>query len=97
MKYAPIAALLLAILGWALTAVTTTNLLSGHFDERTCQTACVQALFFGGVAAGVISLILGVIGLTRSEGRALTYLALLLAVPLCGIFAGLILIGNFAG
>jgi hypothetical protein len=96
MKYAPIAALLLAILGWALTAVTTIHLLSGHFDERTCQTACVQAYFFSGVAAGVVSLILGLVGLTRPGGRVLTYLALLLAVPLCAVFAGLFLIGNFA-
>ena len=96
MRFIPLIALLLAVTGWVLTVLTGINALSGHFDERTCQTACMQGLFFGGIAAGLASVILGVFALTKPEGRVLTYLALALAVPLCGVFAALILIGNFA-
>jgi hypothetical protein len=95
-RFIPLIALLLAGLGWLLTVLTGVNALSGDFEGRTCQTACLQGLFFGGIAAGVTALILGVIGLTKPDGRTLTYVALALALPLCAVFAALILIGNFA-
>jgi hypothetical protein len=88
-------ALLLTLAGWVLTALTTVNLLSGHFDDRTCQTACVQMLFFSGVAAGVSGLVVSGLALRRPEGRIISVLTLLLALALCAIFAVLFIAGNF--
>ena len=96
MKFIPIIAVLLAVAGWVMTALMGINLLSGHFDERTCQTACVRGYFFAGIAAGGVALLLGLLGLVRPGRRALTLLALALALPLVGVMAGIILIGNFA-
>ena len=95
MNLIALSALLFTAAGWALTALTVMNLLSGHFDDRTCQTGCVQALFFSSVAAGVAGLVLGGVGLRRSDGRILSAVALLLALVLCGIFAVLFIAGNF--
>jgi hypothetical protein len=88
-------ALLLTLAGWVLTALTAVNLLSGHFDDRTCQTACVQMLFFSGVASGVAGLVVSGLALRRPEGRIIAVLTLLLALALCAIFAVLFIAGNF--
>jgi hypothetical protein len=95
MKALPFLALLLALVSWVLMALTGINTLSGHFDERTCQTACVQTYFFSAVATGGIGLLLALVALVRSDFRIVTYSALIVALPLCAVFAGLILIGNF--
>jgi hypothetical protein len=88
-------ALLVTFAGWALTALTVMNLLSGHFDDRTCQTDCVQMLFFSGVAAGIGGLVLSIVSLFRPQGRILGIIALLMALVLCAIFAVLFVAGNF--
>lgn len=88
-------ALLLTITGWIFTALTVTNMLSGHFDDRTCQTDCVQMLFFSAVASGVAGLVLSGISLSRPHGRILSVTALLMALTLCAIFATLFIVGNF--
>jgi hypothetical protein len=95
MNLVALSALLLTVAGWVLTILTAMNLLSGQFDDRTCQTGCVQILFFSGVAAGVAGLVLSAIGLRRPEGRMMSVAALLLALVLCAIFAVLFIAGNF--
>jgi hypothetical protein len=95
MNLAALSALLLSVAGWALTVLTAMNLLSGHFDDRTCQTGCVQMLFFSSVAAGVGGLVLSVVGLRRPEGRIMSVAALLMALVLCAIFAVIFIAGNF--
>jgi hypothetical protein len=94
MNVIALSALLLTAAGWILTALTVMNLLSGQFDDRTCQTGCVQMLFFSGVAAGVAGLVLSGIGLRRPEGRIVSVIALLMAFVLCAIFAVLFIAGN---
>ena len=86
--------LVITIAGWILTGLTGVNLLSGHFDDRTCQTDCVQTLFFSAVAAGISGLVLSVIALFRSNGRILSLIALLLALSLCSVFGVLYIAGN---
>ncbi len=88
-------ALLLTITGWILTALTGMNLLSGYLEDRSCQTDCVQMLFFSAVATGVSGLVLSGISLLRPHGRMLSVTALLMALALCAIFATLFIVGNF--
>lgn len=87
---------LLSIGGWVLVALTATNLLSGDMAERTCQTGCVKTMFFSAVAIGVVALIFGLVSVFKAQTRGLGWLTLVLAVPLCGIVGGIIVIGNTA-
>ena len=96
-KAIPLLALLLALGGWVLLVLTFANVLSGPLEDRICQTSCVQTYFFAGIAAGGIAFALGFIAMLRAETRTLPgYASLALAVPLCGVFGALIVIGNFA-
>jgi hypothetical protein len=88
-------AILLTLAGWVLTALTGMNLLSGHFDGRTCLTDCVQMLFFSAVATGVAGLVLSGLSLLSTKGRVLSWVGLLMALALCSIFAVLFITGNF--
>lgn len=94
MRTIALIALLLAVAAWVLTGMTTVNILSGPFEGRACQTDCVSTLFWAGVGTGVVALLLGLIGVIRPGARVLGSISLLLAVPLCGIFAVLIIIGT---
>lgn len=96
MNVASLPAILLTLAGWTLTALSAAAMLSGPYDGRTCQTECVQTLFFSGMATGVLGLILGIVGLRFATGRRLSQVSLWLAGPLCAIFAALFLIGNLA-
>jgi hypothetical protein len=96
MKAAPLLGLVLTLGGWILLVATGTNVLSGPFEGRTCQSDCVQTLFYAAVAVGFSGLIVAAIAALRKQTRGLiAYGALLLALALCAIFAALILIGNF--
>ena len=88
-------ALGLSAAGWALTILTGFTLLT-RGPDGDCQTACVQAMFFSGVGAGGLGLLLGLLALRQTRGRPVTYIALALALSLCAILATLILIGVFA-
>lgn len=88
-------AFLITVAGWILTGFTGMNLLSGDFDDRTCQTDCVQSLFFAAVASGFTGLTLSIIALFRPAGRILSVLSLLLALALCSVFGALYVAGNF--
>jgi hypothetical protein len=94
MPVMPFGALSLGTVGWVLLGLTFMNLGSGAMEERTCQAACLQAYFFSASAASGIGLILGILGLTKPDFRGVTYLALVLLIPLCFLIGGLILIGN---
>ena len=90
-----LSALLLTLTGWVLTALTGMHLLSGYLEDRTCQTDCVQMLFYSAVAVGVGALVLSSISLSRPQGRILSVTSLLMALALCAIFATLFIVGNF--
>jgi Trk-type K+ transport system membrane component len=94
MRLMPFGAFSLGIVGWVLLGLTFMNLAGGPMEERTCQTACLQTYFFSASAAGGIGLILGILGLNRPDFRSVTYVALVLLIPLCCLIGGLILIGN---
>lgn len=96
MKAISIFATLLSIGGWVLVGLTVANLLSGSFDDRTCQTDCVQLMFFGSAAAGVIALLLGLYSALKSDARTLSWLSIALALPLCVICGAIVLIGTTA-
>lgn len=96
MKVLPLLALLLTIIGWVITVLTGITLLSGPYEGRTCQTECVQIMFFSGLAVTSLALLIAVFTLLRSTRRGLAYTSVALVFPLGMIYAGLILIGNFA-
>ena len=87
-------ALPITLAGWGLIALTTMNLLSGHFDDRTCLTDCVQTYFYYSLAAGLGGLLLSFLAVLHPKGRAWGVFSLLLALPLCAIFATLYLVGH---
>ena len=76
-----------ALAAWTLTVLMTMNLLSGHFETRTCQTECVQFYFFAAVAAGFAALVTGLVSASSPRTRVIGISALVLAIPLCAIFA----------
>ena len=85
---------LLSLGGWILAALAATHMLSGYMDERTCQTGCVQVLFFSALGVGLVALVLGLMSVFRAQTRIPGGLALLLALPLCGVLGGIVVIGN---
>jgi len=95
-KVLPLFALLFAITGWILIGWTTVILLSGDDEGRTCYTDCVQMIFFSGLGAIVVALVVDGFALKYSDARALIYTGLGLAAPLGLIYATLILIGVLA-
>jgi CHASE2 domain-containing sensor protein len=95
MNLPALSGLLLAATGWVLFAMMGLNLLSGHFDDRSCHTDCVKSLFLFSVAAGISGLLLSGIGVFRPNGRILGIIALLAALALCSVFLVLFIAGNF--
>lgn len=89
-------AVTLSLAGWVLVIVSAMQLLSGTFDTRSCQTGCVSIIFWLSVAAGVAGLLLGLMSLFANFHNTYARISVILGLPLCAIFAGLILIGQFA-
>lgn len=98
MKIAAPIALVLAIFGWGLTFFIGDTLLSGTaLADRACQTGCIKGLFFTGFGVGALALLLSGLTLTKqAAGRVLGVGALMLALPLFAIYAGIVVIGNLA-
>ncbi len=94
MKLTAPLALLLSLGGWVLLVMVFLNLLSGHLDDRTCGTECVRNYFFAAAGLGAAGALAAFISLF-SESRWLSLGAIVVALPLAGIIAGIILIGNF--
>jgi hypothetical protein len=76
-----------ALVAWTLTVLMTMNLLSGHFDTRTCQTGCVQSYFFSAAATGFVALVTGLVSVLSPTTRVIGIFALILAIPLCAIYS----------
>lgn len=87
MKITATLGVIAALAAWTLTALLTMNLLSGHFDTRTCQTGCVQTYFFAAAAAGFAALVTGVVSAVSQKTRVIGIFALILAIPLCAIYS----------
>ena len=75
-----------------MTIALVVNMLSGTFDTRVCQTACVQAIYWGALATTLVGVVFSVLALRR-EKRPSTMFALLALMILVGIFATTMIIG----
>ena len=84
-----------ALLSWALAVFLVTQLLSGTFDDRTCQTTCVSVLFWMSFAIAAIGLIFSIGGISIGKSSLIKYLSGLALFVLCGIYITTILIGTF--
>ena len=84
-----------ALISWALAVFLVTQLLSGTFDERTCQTTCVSILFWMSFAIAVVGLIFSVGGISIGKSNWIKTISLLALVGLCGIYVTTMLIGTF--
>ncbi len=47
-----------AVISWALASVLVYQMLSGNFDQRSCQTLCVQMIALAALAAPIFGLAL---------------------------------------
>ncbi len=96
-KIAAPSALVLAVFGWILTLYITMTMLSGTtLAERSCQTDCIRGLFFSTFALGAFTIGLATLALVKHAARIPSIAALLLAVPMFLIYAGIVVIGIFA-
>ena len=84
-----------ALLSWALAVFLVTQLLSGTFDDRTCQTTCVSVLFWMSFAIAAIGLIFSIGGISVGNNNLIKILSGLALFALCGIYVTTILIGTF--
>ena len=96
MKLIDLLSPLLGITGWVLAGLAANHMLSGNLAERTCRTECMQALFFSALAIGVAALVLGLMSVHKSRNWIPGSLALMLALPLCGVLGGIVVIGVLA-
>jgi hypothetical protein len=95
MKLTAPLALLLSLGGWVFLVLVFVNLLSGHLDDRTCGTECVRNYFFGATGLGAAGVLLALASLFKPGNRWICAAAVVSALPLAGIIAGIYLIGNF--
>ena len=98
MKFLAPFALVLAVVGWVLTLYIGSVLLSGTaLAERSCQTGCIQVLFFSALGVGAVAFILaGVAVFKQTTARVLSYASLVLAAGVLGITGGTAVIGILA-
>ena len=85
--------IVLSLAGWVFISLTATNVLSGPFEGRTCQTDCVKTYFYTAIGLGISGLITALIAVMKDR-NVLSYIALAMSMVLCGIFATLFVIGN---
>lgn len=95
MKLNTIISLLCAVVSWALAIFLGIQLLSGTFEGRTCQTSCVQTVFWISFAVAVIGLIFSIGGISIGKSNWVKTLSLFALVGLSGIYITTMLIGNF--
>ena len=85
----------LAIAGWGLTIALVYQLLSGTFaDGRSCQTACVQTIYWSAFVTTVAGLAAAIATRDKSAPLFNTPSSAALAV-LLAIFAATMFIGTF--
>jgi len=87
--------LLSALISWALAIFLGTQLLSGTFDGRTCQTSCVNIVFWVSFAIAAIGLLFSLGGISIGKSNLIKTLSLFALVGLVGIYVTTFVIGNF--
>ncbi len=81
------------VLGWALTITLIYNLLSGTFDTRSCQSICVNVMYWGVLVLAVVGVALGIKQCCRSGSGWFSALSFLAALALLAILIGVMVIG----
>ena len=94
MKITAALAILLALASLAFMGLTFSNLLSGHFETRTCLTDCVRNYYFAAAALSIVSILLSFNTLFRSGFTTWSFLTLLFCGFPIAIVAGIFIIGN---
>ena len=84
---------LAAVVSWTLSVVMANSMLSGPFEQRTCQTFCVEVLGISSFVAAVLGVSLG----HRAPRHPLTIVALLLMLMLILMYVTAVLIGVLTG
>ena len=87
-------ALLLSFGSWFFLGLTFMNLLSGHFDTRTCLTDCVRNYYFLSAGLGLSGLVLAGVPLFRSGFNPWYFLTVILTALPFAFVAGIFTIGT---
>jgi len=87
--------LLSAVISWALAIFLGTQLLSGTFDGRSCQTSCVNIVFWVSFAIAAVGLLFSLGGISIGKSKWIKILSLFALVGLVGIYVTTFVIGNF--
>ena len=82
---------------WGFTIALVYTMLSGTFDTRTCQTACVQTLFWTAFALSVVGVAYGLFSLSGGEKRGVATTSVIASSILLIIFATTMVIGIIKG
>ena len=82
-------AALATVISWGLTVAVVINLLGGTFDERSCQTGCVQNLAVSSFLVALAGVLVG----HRPPRHSITILCLLAMLALIGIYLTVFFIG----
>jgi hypothetical protein len=85
--------LLTALASWAFLVMTFQNLLSGHFETRTCLTDCVKNYYFLSAALGLVGAGLASFSIVRSGFTSGQFFSWLLSVSPIAIVAAIFIIG----
>jgi hypothetical protein len=86
-------ALLSAIASWGFLIMTFMNLLSGHFETRTCLTDCVKSYYMISAVLGLAATVLASVSVIRSGFTLGQSISWLFAVSPIAIVGGIFIIG----
>ena len=89
-----ILSLLSAVAAWSLAVVLVMQLLSGNFETRTCQTDCVQNIFWISLSLCVLGLIVGLVFIKKPKPNLVIFSNISLSV-LFFMYLTMIGIGTF--
>ena len=84
-----------AVTSWLLAVFLVVQLLSGPFDGRSCQTACVNTVFWISFTIAALGLIFSAGAVFSGQTGRLHSLSLLALLGLFGIYLTTMLIGTF--
>ncbi len=83
----------IVLFGWGVTVALVINLLGGTFDERTCQSVCVNMMYWGALVLAVVGLVFGIKNCCKTGAGIINVIFVLLALALLAILVGIMVIG----
>ena len=81
------------VLGWVLTIALTYNLLGGTFDARSCQSICVNVMYWGALVLAVVGVALAIKQCCKSGPGWFSMISVLAALALLAVLVGVMVIG----